>query len=215
MSKLPVIKSLYERSQLLIYFGTKKDLEVVETFLPIVKEYWDVEDSISDRSVRNNEKLQSRYQELRETIARKIPNIIHISRRAGIPDVLQSYPPPAVGGPIIQVNIYGSILQDDSHGGISNQRKLDTINELIGQLEAKIEFQFKKIVNPFYWLGLLIEKVLRIPFWLLSKTGFEISKIEDHFLAKIFKLIEIVALLYISLRLGIPDEWVTTILGTI
>jgi hypothetical protein len=118
-----------------------------------------------------------------------------------------------VGGPVIPVNIYESILQDDSHCHIPNQRKLDTLNKLIGQLEGKIEFEFKKVVNPFFWLGFVLEKVLRIPFWLLSKTGFEISKIEDHFLGKLFKLVEIVALLYVSLRLGIPDEWVTTLLG--
>ena len=197
----------------MIYFGTKKDKQAVEAFLPLVVEFWEIESRTSERRARPNEGNPERYQELREAIARKTPSIIHISRRAGIPDVLHSYPAPAVGGPVIPVNIYESILQDDSHGHIPNQRKLDTLNKLIGQLDGKIEFEFKKVVNPFHWLGLFLEKVLRIPFWLLSKTGFEISKIEDHFLGKLFKLIEIVALLYISLRLGIPDEWVTTLLS--
>ncbi|SEA82897.1 hypothetical protein SAMN05660420_03331 [Desulfuromusa kysingii] len=197
----------------MIYFGTKKDKMTVEAFLPLVVEFWEIEVRTNGQRSRPNEGDPERYQELREEIARKTPSIIHISRRAGIPDVLHSYPAPAVGGPVIPVNIYESILQDDSHGHIPNQRKLDTINKLIGQLEGKIEFEFKKAVNPFFWFGVLLEKILRIPFWLLSKTGFEISKVEDHFLGKLFKLIEIVALLYISLRLGIPDEWVTTLLG--
>lgn len=199
----------------MIYFGTKNDLAKVLEFVPIVNEYWEVEASLNSRTARNNDEQLERYASLREAIARKTPNIIHISRRAGIPSVLQSYPAPAVGGPVIPVNIYESILQDDSHGGIPNQRKLDTLNKLIGQLEGKIDFEFKKIINPLFWLGLAIEKVLRIPFWLLSKTGFEIGKIEDHFLGKAFKLVEIIVLLYISIRLGVPDEWVTAILGTI
>ncbi|WP_396587018.1 hypothetical protein [Bermanella sp. R86510] len=198
----------------MIYCGTKKDLATVLEFIPIVNEYWDVEASLNNRSTRNKEELLERYATLRESIARKTPNIIHISRRAGIPSVLQSYPAPAVGGPVIPVDIYESILQDDSHARIPNQRKLDTLNKLIGQLEGKIDFEFKKIINPLFWLGLGIEKVLRIPFWLLSKTGFEIGKIEDHFLGKAFKLVEIIVLLCISIRLGVPDEWVTAILGT-
>jgi hypothetical protein len=199
----------------LIYFGTKNDLATVVEFLPIVKSYWDAERSLKDRSISNTEELMERYTSLRESIARKTPNIIHISRRAGIPSILQSYPAPAVGGPVIPVDIYESILQDDSHGVIPNQRKMDTLNKLIGQLEGKIYFEFKKIINPLFWFGLGLEKILRIPFWLLSKTGFKIGKIEDHLLGKVFKLIEIIVLFYVSLKLGVPDEWVTAILGAI
>ena len=197
----------------MIYFDPKKDKQTVEAFLSQVVEFWEIEDRNNGQIARQNEGDSERYQELRETIARKTTSIIHISRRAGMPAVLHSYPAPAVGGPVIPVNIYESILQDDSHANIPNQRKLDTLNKLIGQLEGKIEFDFKKVVNPFFWLGFLLEKILRIPFWLLSKTGFEISKIEDHFLGKFFKLVEVLALLYISLRLGVPEEWVTTLLS--
>jgi len=197
----------------LIYFGTKKDKVAVEAFLSLVIEFWEVESSLKERQKGRIGGDAEQYQELRESIARKTPSIIHISRRSGIPCVLQSYPAPTVGGPVIPVNIYESILQDDSHGHIPNQRKLDTLNKLIGQLEGKIKFEFDKIINPFFWLGLLVGKILRIPFWIFSQTGFEISKIEDHFLGKLFKLVEVVALLYISLRLGVPEEWVTTLLG--
>lgn len=197
----------------MIYFGTKKDKETVEEFLPLVNEFWEVENRLQGRRTRPEEGDAKRYKELREIIARKTPIVSKISRRAGIPGVLHSYPAPAIGGPVIPVNIYESILQDGPHGHIPNQRKLDTLNKLIGQLDGKIEYEFKKIVNPFFWLGLVIEKFLRIPFWLLSKTGFNISKVEDHFLGKLFKLIEVVVLIYISLRIGIPDGWVTTLLG--
>jgi len=213
--RIPPNSLLNERKHPLIYFQIKNDLEVVKSFLPVVQEYWLAEQPLDNSRNDNDAELLTRYQYLRETIARRIPSIIHISRRAGIPDVLHSYPAPAVGGPVIPVNIYQSILQDDSHGVIPNQRKLDTINTLIGQLEGKIDFEFKKVINPFYWLGFSIEKILRIPFWLLSKTGFEISKIEDHFLGKTFKLVEVVVLLYISLRLGISDNLVTELIGTI
>jgi hypothetical protein len=198
----------------LIYFDTIKDKKRVEEFLPLAVEFWEFEKKMGNsRRNRIEERVLEHYKKLRKNIARKTPQIIHISRRAGIPDVLHSYPAPAVGGPVIPVNIYESILNDDSHGHIPNQRKLDTLNKLIGQLDGKIEFEFRKVINPFFWFGLLIEKIVRTPFWLLSKTGFEISKIEDHFLGKLFKLIEILALLYISLRLGLPEDWIKTLLG--
>lgn len=197
----------------MIYFNTKKNKQTVEAFLLLVEEFWNVERKIEVRKPHNSD--LERYQELRESIARKIPSIINISSSLGVSAILNSYPPVAIGGPVIQVNIYESILQDDSHGHITEQRKRDTLNNLIGELEIKIDFEYWKVINPFFWLGLLLTKVLRIPFWLMSKTGFEISKLEDHFLGKIFKLIEIAVLLYLSLRLGIPDDWGTTLLGSV
>src|SRR5690554_4269379 len=152
------------------------------------------------------------YQELREEIAKKTPKIIRIAKSAGVPCTVHSYPAPAVGGPVIPVNLFQAILHDDSHGGIDRQRIYDTINTLRGQLEEKIRLEFWKIINPGHWLGRMLEMVLRIPFWLLSKTGFDVAKVEDHFLGKLFKVLEVVAILYLAIRLGVSEDTVTSFL---
>ena len=45
--------------------------------------------------------------------------------------------------------------------------------------------------------------VLRIPFRLLEATGFDVAKIEDTLWARLFKVLEVVAILYFAARWGI------------
>jgi fumarate reductase subunit D len=45
--------------------------------------------------------------------------------------------------------------------------------------------------------------VLRIPFRLLEATGFNIAKIEDTPWARLFKVLEIVVILYVAARWGL------------
>ena len=41
---------------------------------------------------------------------------------------------------------------------------------------------------------------------LIEASGFDISKVEDHFLAKVFKLFEIGIIIYILIYFGINKE---------
>ena len=54
--------------------------------------------------------------------------------------------------------------------------------------------------------------VIRIPFLIVQTSGFDVSKVEDHFLSKLFKFIEIIIILYILWRLGIEKESLRQIL---
>ena len=58
---------------------------------------------------------------LRERIAKTLPRAMVLARRLGMPIDLISYPPPAVGGPAIPVNLFHAILNDTSYGGIDRQ----------------------------------------------------------------------------------------------
>ncbi|MCK0538471.1 hypothetical protein [Alcanivorax quisquiliarum] len=196
----------------MIYFGTKKNLEDVERFGGLVLEFWEKEEQMREfRHANPDPEVAEKYQELREELAKKTPKIIRIAKSTGVPCTVHSYPAPAVGGPVIPVNLFQAILHDDSHGGIDRQRIYDTINTLRGQLEEKIRLEFWRIINPAYWLGRILEMVLRIPFWLLSKTGFDVTKIEDHFLGKFFKVLEVVAIFYLAIWLGVSEDAFTSL----
>lgn len=196
----------------MIYFSTKHNLKDVECFKGTVLEFWEKEGQMpQSRHGEPEPELMEEYQCLREKLAKKTPKIIRIAKSANVSCTLHSYPAPAIGGPVIPVNLFQAILHDDSHGGIDRQRIYDTINTLRGQLEENIRLEFWRLINPVYWAGRILEILLRIPFWLLSKTGFDVEKVEDHFLGKLFKVLEVVAILYIAIRLGVPEESVTSL----
>lgn len=208
----------------MIYFKAKKNIEVVERFRNLVEEFWDIGANLRQRQRRMSRhedisdeeiKLLERLDKLREEIAKSTPKLIRLANQNGVQATLKSYPAPMVGGPIITLNVFNAILNDDSHSGVDHQRIIDTINTLIGQLEERVEREFRKLINPFFWLGLLIEKILRFPFWLLSKTGFDVNKIEDHFWGKFFKVLEVLIILYIAIRLGVSDEIISKIFSFI
>jgi hypothetical protein len=48
--------------------------------------------------------------------------------------------------------------------------------------------------------------IIRIPFLLIKASGFDVSKVEDHFLAKVFKLTEIAVIVYTLIRLGLTQQ---------
>jgi len=136
-----------------------------------------------------------------------------IATRFGIPIIFESYPAPAVGGPVIRQGIFSAILQDMSHGGqVTNQMIFDALNQTIGECKAEVASEFKHLINPLYWIKEIIVMIIRIPFIIVQASGFDVSKVEDHFLAKAFKLLEIIVIIYILVRLGIAKESINEIL---
>ena len=87
------------------------------------------------------------------------------------------------------------------------------LNQLVGATEEAVDREWRKLRNPFAWIkgGLLL--VIRLPFMLVAASGFDVAKIEDHVLAKVFKLVEILAIIYLLLRFGADAEFVREMLG--
>lgn len=201
------------------YFRVKSDLRFMKGFLVSVRLLWEFEARASKQINWSGrigtpseakalvqsvaQKMEGEgYEEQRENVARKIPQAMEIARRYRVPIDLQSFPPAVVGGPVIPVNMFRAILTDDSWGRIPNQRVLDAINETIGQLEADKKREFRRLVNPAWWVFEAFKFVIRIPFMLISLSGFDVNKVEDHLLAKVFKLAEIAFIVFVLLRLG-------------
>jgi len=207
------------------YFQAKSDLKFIEDFRKAVLRVWEFENKVEEEAKRftsipseyqsiiqkEASKLEG-YQKIREQVAKGILRADRIAHMRGIPIELESYPAPAIGGPIIPIRLFHAILRDTSHGGIDKQWILDALNQTNAECEEYAKLEYRRLINPAYWIKEGFMFIIRIPFMLINVSGFDVSKIEDHFFAKVFKLLEIIALIYILIRFGIQKEQVMKIL---
>jgi len=105
-------------------------------------------------------------------------------------------PPPVVGGYVQQVDLIINFFNLGNFGtGV--KEVLDWIDRSIGVYENDKRRAFIRTFNPFFWLGLLVDYIVAIPFSLLAKAGFNRTKIEDSFIGRIAKFV-----LYVVTLLG-------------
>lgn len=190
----------------MIYFSSKKDYEFLIEFQSKVEQYFEMQYRLADHS--NNTQSEGLEQDifiLREYIARNTHRVKKISKRNSVSQTYQSFPAPVVGGPVIPVNIYESILNDDGYKPLPVQRKLDIINQLIGSVKERVEDEFYKIINPFYWFGELIKGILQVPFWVFKTAGFRVESFETSLAGKIIRFIELVFLIGFLVYFGFTD----------
>jgi hypothetical protein len=117
--------------------------------------------------------------------------------------------------PIITLSLFRAIICDTSYTGVNRQLIYDALNQTIGECEARVAVEFRRLINPLYWIKEVLVLVIRIPFILIEASGFDVSKVEDHLLAKAFKLLEVVAIIYILIRLGLTKEQLQQVLMTL
>jgi len=207
------------------YFRAKGDLEFMHGFMFTVTRYWTAEQIVNDQiqDINDNQSWDTdkqrderetvlmregqKFDDLRVRVAKDTNRAARIARRYGASVDIASYPAPLIGGPIIQTNIFQCILRDVTHGNqVTPQIVVDAINQTIGACEEQIEIEWRHLKNPLYWIKAALIFVLRIPFMIIEATGFDVSKVEDHFLAKLFKLIEVIIIFYVLIRLGAGKE---------
>src|ERR1700681_1389211 len=206
----------------------KADLAHVLEYQRDLAELWRLENAASDRAlegyygpifpserqavIQRAASRDSQYPVIRDRVARATRRMQRIAYENGIATMLKSIPPPAVGGVIIPVELFGAVLHDNSHGGIDRQMIVDALNQTRGAASERVETEFRRMLNPLQWVKDALGFVLRIPFMLVEATGFDISKVEDHFLGKIFKFIELSLLLWIAIRLGLGKQELRSLL---
>lgn len=125
-----------------------------------------------------------RAQEIREKLNRSIPFVIAYLRAAGIDTAIHYSPPPAVGGLAGRIDVFANLFQLGQLMLRQNPVH-DMLDRGIGMYDYWIENQWKKWVNPLYWIG----EIIRLPFMLLDFAGFNSLKVESSIFGKIYKLI--------------------------
>jgi hypothetical protein len=154
------------------------------------------------KSVANKNDMAG-YQAVRQRLAVGMSRAVRVGHQLGIPTDLWSYPAPAVGGPVISVNVFEATLNDPSHSGVDKQLIIDTLNRTVGEGDEKVCAERRHVLNPAWWLWSVASFILRIPFILISTTGLRIEKFEAGAGGIILKVVEAVAIAYVLVKLGL------------
>jgi hypothetical protein len=210
------------------YIQARSDLHFMQEFREAILKLWQFEDQAIERLKSHGASLSSRdpipverqeliqseaskiqgYRQIREQIVKGVLRANRIASRLRVPAGLVSYPMPAMAGrmPIIDISCFDAIIRDISYQGVGRQEIYDALNQTLGECEARVALELRHLINPLYWIKELLVFIIRIPFLLVEASGFDVGKVEDHFLAKAFKLVEIAVIVYILVRLGLTQQ---------
>lgn len=107
---------------------------------------------------------------------------------AGIQTSITRYPPSAVGGHVIDIDIIASIF--DFHNlNLNSNNVVDIIERALGVYKNDRINSFLRTINPFYWIFLIVDYITSLPFVILGQIGFNQKKLEGSFAGKVIKVI--------------------------
>ena len=64
---------------------------------------------------------------------------------------------------------------------------MDVIDQGIGIYETDRRAALLRTINPFFYLGIVLDWIVRVPFLLLGKAGFDQQKVEMSFVGRVIK----------------------------
>jgi hypothetical protein len=195
------------------YFVARRAEQKFLLYKELAFKYWSTI-SQEDRGHRNmfentlNSDIEQSFQ-LREQLSQIFPEVNTYAHLLGIGIVAHSYPAPAVGGPVLPVNLLASVFDPNrGHVTISRQTINDKINECIGSAQIAKEYGFWRLILPWYWLIDIPALFIRIPFLILREAGVP-AKIEENIISHIIKVIGVLLILagmvYLGLEKYIPQ----------
>lgn len=201
------------------YFRAKAELKFIIDFRNNVEKLWEIE-NVSSKAVRGNyfdhqeynenvvlqASKDKKYQDIRTNVAKMINKAVRLADESGVAIHMKSYPPQAVGGPVISINLFEAILNNWGYSPIDSQTIDDAMNKLIGECQEKMEIGMKHLINPFYWVKDSIVFLLRLPYILLSTTGFNMKNIEESIWGKLSKLLILIVIIYILFKIGVNKD---------
>lgn len=180
----------------MIYFQAKNDLEFMEHFKANVKEFWNTK--VMPYKLEENE-------EVRRQVAEEIIPAIQIAKRSGVQVDFIEYPDLllASSAPQAPYNLFQVILTPTNYRCIDEQEIEDAINQTLGQCRERVSREFQQLINPFYWLKIILTAIIRLPFTLSKLSGFNVAKIEEHLWARVVHLFYLIALVILGTWLGV------------
>ena len=157
------------------YFEARRAERLFREYRKLALEYWnarppderDFFDTLSEKAPDSIESVR-----LREQINLLYPEVNDIAMRLGVSVVFKTYPAPAIGGPVIPVNVLLSVVdQEMGHKPIEKQMILDMIDRCIGTAEVVKRRSLKRLLIPWYWLIDVPAIIVRFPFLILRNAG--------------------------------------------
>jgi hypothetical protein len=129
---------------------------------------------------------QPKAEEARVKINRMMDGIHDIILYAGVNPSIRYTPPPAVGGYVQNIDLVQNIFNLHRFH-IAPNNLLDFIDRAIGVYENNSGPAFRRAINPFFYVGLVLDLVARIPFVLIGRAGFNRQKAEESLAGRVIK----------------------------
>ena len=173
----------------ILYWENRNRLRKLNSFRALVIDYFD--NSRAEWMVQ--ERIEQPPAQLaRVQINRLVDGIHDILYCAGISPVIRYTPPPAVGGHIQKIDILHNIFNLTGYS-ISSSNLLDYLDRAIGIYEGDKGPAILRTINPFFYLGIVLDWIVRFPFNLIGRAGFNREKIEESIAGRVTKVV-----LYVS-----------------
>ena len=182
----------------MLYWEAKRGLDFLRRFRQKVVGYhnnaeWD---DIGNDYDENPEGVKLR-QEINEDLA----EATEACQKVGQSTIVYYSPPPATGGLQGDVDVLTNIFRLPSLGMNTNQL-LDRLDRAMGVYRYTVSYLWRRLFNPFYWIGKGLALIGSIPFRVLRIAGFKIEQVETSLTGKLVKfLISFVTLIYFSLAI--------------
>ncbi|MCK4532884.1 hypothetical protein KAU39_03795 [bacterium] len=155
---------------------------LVEFRKNVVNYFDNVEDADIGLGVYENEEAK----QLRRTINMNLDRMYSLIILSGVKPVMCYSPPRAIGGFAGDIDLVINIFNLYEFQ-IDPQQLMDFIDRAIGiYSEDRLNALFRTI-NPFFWLCLILDYIVGLPFKIIGKIGFNQKKIETSIAGRIIK----------------------------
>lgn len=197
-------------------FEAAKYKRVAEEFERLVISYWEKLPQQHHDEFFGKFKYEESKESvaIRQKIVEKLPYIEEAATMLGIGFEARSYPAPAVGGPILPVNLFRSAVDPQMGHAITDRNLIsDTIIQVRSQAGKVWQEILIHSLMPWNWVIDACAFLIRIPFIILRRAGLP-PKVEENIISHAIKILSIVVLLVFLAYKGvtISDEFVTKIL---
>ncbi len=166
-------------------FDNNNSRKSLELFKKLITKYFSTVEyaEFSPDLIDNDKSLP-----IRDQINKNAGKVKQLLMDADIYPSVTYCPPPAIGGPVVHIDMMENIF-NLSRYEIEYQALIDMVDRAYGNYESDIPMAILRTVNPFYWLGKILELIASIPFQLLGSVGFNRKQLEFSFVGKLVKLI--------------------------
>jgi hypothetical protein len=125
-------------------------------------------------------------EETRVKINRMMDETHDIILCSGVNPSIRHIPPAVVGGYIQNIDLVQNVFNLNRFQ-ITANNLLDFIDRSIGIYESNNRPALLRAINPFFYLGLALDLVARIPFVIIGRAGFNRQKVEESLAGRLVK----------------------------
>jgi len=185
----------------MLYWEAKRGFELLKRFRQKVVDYdnnalW----NDYDNDYAENQEAVS----LRQQINEDMPEATTAIQKVGHSTIVYYSPPPATGGIQGDIDVLTNIFRLP-YLGMDTTQLLDRLDQAIGAYRYAVSYLWRRLFNPFYWIGKGLALIGSIPFRVLRIAGFNVERAETSFFGKLSKALFSLAVL-ISALLSILEN---------